>query len=47
VLALNYLLGGRAKDSVRTIEATLPAMNDDPAAQAILQRARIAAGAGG
>lgn len=43
VLALNFLFGGRAKDAVRTLESAGAGMADDPAAQAILERARESA----
>jgi tetratricopeptide (TPR) repeat protein len=43
VLALNYLFGGRAPDAVRVLEVgDAAAMADDPAAQRILARARVA-----
>jgi len=43
VLGLNYLFASRPKDAVRTIELGTGAMVDDPAAQAVLRRARILA----
>jgi predicted Zn-dependent protease len=44
LLALNYLLGGRARDAVRTIDSAVGAMAEDAAAQRILTRAKGVAG---
>jgi hypothetical protein len=44
VLALNYLLGGRARDAARTIDSAVSAMAEDAAAQKILARAKTVAG---
>ncbi|MSR62775.1 MAG: hypothetical protein EXS08_10070 [Planctomycetes bacterium] len=40
VLALNYLLGAKPKEAQRTLEAALPTMSEDAAAQRVLERAR-------
>jgi len=42
VLAVNYLLGARPKEAQHTLEAGMPTMADDAAAQRVLERARLA-----